>query len=123
MSFDINEVMTEEAVRASLAKAVAERGADFVYEPKGKDSRFEDSIDTCLYQHEGKPDCIVGYVLDDLGVPYDPKWEGDNADTVLYREGLESQAIRESLWSVQSYQDWGEPWGEAVKAFDGGVQK
>lgn len=116
---DYNDIITREAVAASLKKAVAERGADYVYERREVPDPFEEGElnRACVYQYDGKPDCIVGYVLDDLGIPYSPSWEGASARYVLKALRVNDANLVLDLTDVQRFQDSGIPWGEAIKDF------
>lgn len=96
-----------------LDRAVAEKGADFVYERRAL---------SCRYAHEGKPDCIVGHVLVYLGVPAERLTciEGMAFDmTILHHVEIEfglaftSKAVM-ALSIAQSEQDSGTPWALAV---------
>lgn len=77
--------------------------------------------DTCLYQHEGKPLCIVGVVLNDLKVPYSPRWETHGTLTVLpmIQEQSDIEFTRKAtafLDHAQDQQDNGATWEKAVKS-------
>jgi len=115
-------VTPEEIVKA-LGEAVAEKGADFVYQP-------EDFAGFCNYVHGADgprpvPGCIVGNVLHRLGVPLGELANYERRDAYSVANALiEIQApdggrsIREKLSLIQVEQDDSMPWGEAV-AFAG----
>lgn len=125
--------------RELLAKALEERGPDYVYEEKIRGGG-------CMYQtydesiiglnSEGYPEfrgkveyaeqctgpaCIVGHVM--YGKAVDPlrirAQEGRDAATVLQVLGVfEHRAVAHALDAAQRAQDTGSTWGEAVTAFE-----
>lgn len=133
----IEETVTEQyarelgEARELLAKAIAERGEDYVYER-------QDGADDCMYlTYEGYDydaeyatstpkcptgaACLVGYVLVEKGVPLleIAGVEGNNATGAMEMLGaFENPVIRKALNDAQSRQDAGQPWGEAVAAFE-----
>lgn len=97
------------------SEVVEEYGRDFVYTmPDGKQ---------CLYQSEGYPSCLVGHVLNRVGVSIDALVDLDSGEYDDIPEEL--QAVAETngvlvdldalgmLLEAQGYQDNGMPWGDA----------
>lgn len=103
--------LTLEMVTPVLEALVAEFGEDHIYKA---DERGENGRATCSYQEGGKPSCIVGHVLDRLGVEYNPEWEGINAGGVL--SGAPFYVAR-GLQKAQKLQDDGKTWGEALSSY------
>lgn len=99
-----------------LAEAVAEKGADFVYVNKYGDQADESGDVTCHYVHGDQPGCIVGNVLHRAGVPLDVlgEYEAQNVDDLAAGLFTAEVGVRSLLLHVQSHQDAGIPWGEAV---------
>lgn len=105
--------LTLDLTNRLLDEIVAEFGEDHVYgNPVGT---------TCLYVHkvDGKqePGCIVAQVLHKFGVPLATlmNYEGSAASDVVPEVlPVEKKAGILLDW-VQSRQDGGEPWGEAVR--------
>ena len=84
--------------------------------------------ETCLYQHEGKPLCIVGVALDELKVPYSPKWEtqGVLAVVPMIEEEADIEFTRKAaafLEHAQDRQDEGATWEKAIKSAKRYVRK
>jgi hypothetical protein len=116
------EITLDEA-KALLARAVEERGADYQYkmitfevEPGRRES-------LCAYFDPATkaPSCIVGQVLAYKGVTFDDMAAKDKnvyasagtlVDTKFIKADDETRALLES---VQSEQDSGMPWGQAVE--------
>ena len=112
------KTLTLDLTNRLLDEVVAEFGEDHVYvKPVDPEQVSPD----CLYVHEvdGKqePGCIVAQVLHKFGVPL---------DKLVFFEGVASFAAVHKIVSiekkadilldrVQSRQDLGEPWGEAVR--------
>lgn len=134
----MTKLTTEEVLKA-LDEAVAERGADYVYE------RAEHG-DQCQYSLDGQPSCIVGHVLAKLDpekfqqvVEYEqttgssfPFYAFDRGDgRNLYGDLIASEEFEpgeptyptlevdekaaEILRIAQREQDGARPWGEAVE--------
>lgn len=94
-----------------LEKAIAEKGADYEYE------RPEES-ETCLYFEQGQPSCIVGHVLSYMG--YNHVTEGMGVMGVLRSLGIDADYQTQNLlMNVQTSQDGGMPWGDAVRCAQG----
>lgn len=106
-----------------LAEVVAER-PDHVYaEPVPAPM----SMTSCYYVHGAEddrtPGCLVGHVLNRLGVPLDTlqQHEGESASDVAARTLIitghpdETSAVYRVLDDAQSWQDLGETWGRALE--------
>lgn len=103
--------LTVEMVTPVIEAVVAEYGEDYVY--KAEERELGEGV-RCLYREDGEPSCIVGHVLDRLGVEYDPDWEDASAEGVL--QGAPTQ-VQNSLGITQTYQDRGHTWGEALEKY------
>lgn len=102
--------ITRTAVLKSLAKVVREKGADY---------RYLDDHEACTYTEGGKPSCLVGHVLIDLGVPTQrlvamntSRFRSLVAHGRLRGFEIDPVAI-EILNDAQIFQDSGSTWGEA----------
>lgn len=105
--------LTHEEARALLARAVEEKGADYVY------PEFETG---CSYlDGEGNPSCLVGFVLTYAGVS---GFEIENCEGTQAAEVVGSifpdteDRVRAALRAAQQVQDNGGTWAEAVVEFD-----
>lgn len=111
--------VTAEQVVSTLREVVAER-PDFVYSPPEAGS-------ICKYVHDGpegeKPGCVVGHVMNRLGVPLSElrKHEGTAAHALIETllsfptDDTTAQARTKYLVnSCQRSQDSMLPWGEAL---------
>lgn len=115
------EITFEQAV-ASLEKAVAAKGADFVYEQIAVDDNTEDPTTMCMYfePESGEPSCIVGHVLADQGITLPVIGEDANADEDVHslvakgRLHLDGDRTKQLLQRAQQRQDHGHSWGTAV---------
>ena len=115
---------TYEDVVARIERIIDVKGTDFVYEI------HQDSPIICFYALNGKPDCIVGHLLVELGVPVEVleyegtrdlnAWDHDFASDTISNHwaALESQyalaftdEARTYLRALQSNQDNGRTWG------------
>lgn len=109
-----------------LERAVAEKGADYVYASFAKEVSKNDS--TCLYvdPETGAPSCIVGHVvsyLDSDLLPEISEWETEATDdtTVFSLAGrLEdrlhfTERALATLTLAQQSQDNGITWGRALE--------
>lgn len=103
-------------VLRALNEAVKAKGYNHVYARHG-DEYY------CYNVWEGKPDCIVGHALVYLGVPIE--WfevdnraiddVGDVCKSLFLQDTFEfTHTARMMLGQVQSDQDGGMTWGEAV---------
>lgn len=107
--------ITTEDFMTALEKVVAEQGEDFVYTPL-----FAPASPQCYYRHYGKPGCIVGHALEELGVPYDTTWDnhpGGLRASALLRDFTDSEpGVIAAATSAQHVQDSGNTWGEALSS-------
>lgn len=104
-------LITRERFTAAMERAVALKGEDYVYEMPG-------GGDTCLYRYEDKPSCIIGHVLEDLGVPYSPDWERTTSNYVLKTMlGIEDETLCSASVYAQGEQDNGGTWGQALSDY------
>ncbi|RPJ30106.1 MAG: hypothetical protein EHM35_12895 [Planctomycetaceae bacterium] len=119
----MSKTVTYQEVVDALHAAVAERGADYVYQSPDVISG------TCYNWHEkeDKPGCIVGWVLHHLGATKEqmaggggPRYAVGAYSTldILKDQGWsfdEFDRIGALLNEVQRQQDALKPWGEAVQ--------
>lgn len=106
--------LTMELANELLDKAIADRGADYVYEPDENAAK----LGQCNYVHGDQPGCIVGHVLHQFGVSLETlkQSEGASARSVLSRVApFTNKYVRDLLADVQDYQDNGYSWGESVR--------
>lgn len=112
---------------AGIHKAVEDRGRDWIY------PRFEQTEDgeevynkewirsgTCLYVKDDlTPACIVGYALVEAGIPArDMQVLAEAEELVHAYLSLDvSERVTLALDRIQSVQDRGGSWGEAVDTF------
>ena len=111
-------VLTKNAVQEALDKAIAERGADYVY----------DSSNGCHYADWAEvtevpaPSCVVGFVVDAIdhetfeAVAQYEASEGTFAVPELAEYGLaqfEDEDVQQALALAQEAQDDGLTWGQA----------
>lgn len=113
------EVSTEQ-VMATLREVVGER-PDFVYVAPS----IGDERNLCYYVHpgtDGAPDtcgCLIGNVLNRLGVPMDElkQHEGKDAYRVVLSLLDTSSKAKRALTEAQNVQDRGQqPWADALRA-------
>ncbi|HEY6018507.1 MAG TPA: hypothetical protein VIY48_00970 [Candidatus Paceibacterota bacterium] len=117
------EITLDSAI-AGLRAIVAEVGEDFVYAQKADEAGWK----SCLYVHNGAPDCIVGRYLASVGVPLERLAKADdgasrgsidafNLMDALNHEGVvqASYGVSRFLRDVQERQDVGQAWGEALE--------
>jgi hypothetical protein len=120
--------LTYEDAVLGLKKALAVKGEDYVYERPTFKLTNDITINACAYfTPEGRPSCIVGHVLADLGHTIDdldaPKMSPDGtfntgatASMAMDYLGYELDEKTRSLLSIaQDYQDSGGTWGHAVE--------
>ena len=118
--------ITADVVREGLTALVEQAGEDFVYKaPKG-----DGGYDRCVYVRDGKPDCIVGQFLANLGVPVERLQEADKGISSgssagqllgeLRNEGVitiaHDQNVVDALSEVQHRQDNKSTWGNSVES-------
>jgi len=124
----MEKIITAEETLRLLTRAVEEKGEGHVY------PTFPGTTTTlsCYYAKDGKPSCIVGHVLFDLGVPISDMTHDDENGRygrislgVIggHRASLRSHyglTFDNAAWSMlcvaQEVQDCREPWGEALAA-------
>ena len=100
-------------------RSIAEKNPDFVYDRP-------DPNRGCLYAYDGKPSCIVGHALSNLGVEIEFLQHLDTAidGGVGVLEALQTydefeiddDQAADLVSLVQNFQDSGVPWGQAVEA-------
>jgi len=112
-------VISYEMALKGLKAAVEVKGSDYRYQPYASTRSNQGS---CRYfDQQQQPSCIVGHVLDSLGVaPFDFDHRL-NAVGVAMLEGSIIQYDQDDrektgslLYHAQQYQDSGRPWGHAV---------
>jgi hypothetical protein len=110
MPVDLTDV---NVVSELLKRAVAEKGADYIYPGAGE---------KCYYfEPDGTPSCIVGHVLYYLGAKAEDSWSDDwNEDTdvssLRYRGIVEMTTDTMNLLrQAQMTQDSGISWGESIE--------
>lgn len=117
--------LTMDRAKALLDEIVAEKPVGYAYitDPKTIERRntiasAQKSSNGCYYAHaDGMPGCIIGQLVHKLN----PEIELASLEThavghILYRAGIESAeaGIVNYLMDVQSYQDAGQTWRDAV---------
>lgn len=113
----------DEKFTAALEKAVAERGADWVYPADWKgsgDPDYASSGPTCQYVWGDQPGCIIGYTLHELGTELAElrKFEFSGAYQVVSIALPEvSQRVLLAAMEAQMQQDAGKTWGEALEEY------
>jgi hypothetical protein len=103
----------DEAV-ALLLRAVAEKGEDYVYPDSEREGG--ESYNMCQYAYDGRPSCIVGYVLAASG--YDISTLSNKGIDSLIDSGkvkVEDEETESLLFRTQNMQDRRTPWGAAVR--------
>jgi hypothetical protein len=119
------ETLTYDEVVELLERAVAERGEDYVY-PK-EDMCPEFALNSvCQYFVGSRPSCIIGQVLAYKGITAEQvtEFEGRGGPAVVQRFFDIDDSTQVLIYEVQSRQDDGLPWGEALanaRAFVGNV--
>lgn len=110
--------ITEADFTAAIEKAVADKGADYVYNPRHDR--------TCVYTEDGEPSCIVGTALVNLGFEPNPKWdtaprsgvfEDTAADTILPHFFDIPGDVVLAARKAQIEQDNGGTWGQALESY------
>ncbi len=116
--------MTVEFTTSQLAEAVrlvAKENRNFQY-----DADTMGIAHSCVYFRDGEPSCIVGHGLSRLGLTIDDI-DGLNESSDVYDLaeylGLPFDRSLNFLFHVQSAQDSGKPWGEAVRSADSRVKE
>lgn len=110
-------VVTYNQVATLLREIVAEYGPDTTYEQRARalgQTHYEQGIG-CVYRIDGNPACIIGVLLDRLGIEV-PHHRNTFQITTFAREVMDIDSLTLSLMSsVQSAQDSGQSWGEALR--------
>lgn len=116
-------VIDYDTAKRIAAELVAERGRDYIYvDPNGVRARKRDfgEFDTpyvsCVNWDNSKnePSCIVGHILHRAGVPeriIKDRRAGISDD---FDEYYKDDVVETFLSRIQSHQDCGMPWGEAL---------
>lgn len=128
--------ITVEEFTAAMEAAVEERGRDYIYPPAVErdmdsdyevgpiyyDDEYHYGDGGCVYQTaEGVPACIIGVVLDKLGLDVPAYGAMNDARVVLEaRTTLPSYVLRAAR-QAQNEQDHGQPWGQALDTYYVGV--
>jgi hypothetical protein len=105
---------TLDDVVAKVREVAAERPT-YVY-----DNGTGGELSSCFYRHgadRSEPGCIVGQALDRLGYVVPELWEGTNASSLLQSIFPEVDRVDSRIFwvrSVQSAQDGGMSWADAV---------
>ena len=115
----------DEKFTAALEKAVADRGADWVYPKDWKVAGKDEDGDivsgpTCQYVWGDQPGCIIGYTLHELGTELAElrKFEFSGAYQVVSIALPEvSQRVLLAAMEAQMQQDAGKSWGEALEEY------
>jgi hypothetical protein len=108
-----------ERVVETATEVVGERGENYIYEKPI--NAFGTPV--CVYVYESQPSCLVGHILHRLGVPLETLGEGDRLSfsasdvcmDLLAGTSFYDTEISAFLDSLQSEQDTGHTWGEALQ--------
>lgn len=124
-------IHTLEDVKSRLRRIIDAKGADYVYQQR----ETRNGSYGCLYAYNNEPDCIVGHLLVEIGVPV-RDLDYNNPDREPFSNGfINDQQIEEALTNlydirfdpevvtflseIQYQQDGGTSWGAAFdKACD-----
>lgn len=114
--------ITAQQFKDAVLDVLNERGDDFVYEPPKYNS--DDFPGDCAYSADGGKtgSCLFGAALiEKLGIPYSPSWEGANIVVLINSPGEEypnritildaDATLRGDAYSAQFTQDNGKPYG------------
>jgi len=112
----MRKTLTYDDAVALLDRAVAEKGADYVYPEEEKREGGEFGSMMCQYRTDsGGPSCIIGFVGNYLGV-LDQFTEAKPGVENLKNAGYDFDNRTYALLDEsQSDQDWGITWGESVE--------
>lgn len=109
--------LTLERAQTLLAEIVAEKGPDFKYVNPADSENADPGTFSCLYVHGDEPGCIVGVVLHRAGVPLTSLANHENETPFrLPHQWFENHDVKSYLYRVQTQQDCGKTWAEAVAA-------
>jgi hypothetical protein len=119
---------TDEQIISTL-REVVEENPDYTYRaPADLKDEWENKpavlagkavAPDCFYVHGDEPGCIVGHVMNRLGIPLDElrEWEGKGIGSTVPNVGdLVSPNAEWALTEAQQVQDAGDPWREALAA-------
>ena len=112
----MNNTITEQDIINEVRRLAADN-PDYIYVSPGGSE-----YSSCVYIHDGKGSCIVGRALVNNG--FDPEkvsqHEGLTADEMLVALGIKEETDFEQVWldRVQTLQDSGTPWADAVEEAD-----
>ena len=120
MSADLSNLTTGEFLH-TLRQVVAEKGAGYVYPESEKKASRGNLAPVCQYRVNGRPSCIIGHVLDRLGIVTEPRHEGHGAGHVVAVYGG-SEQVASLADTAQIMQDVGRTWGEALERAEGQAQ-
>ena len=106
--------ITRENFTASLERAVAERGEDFVY-PEA----WMTSANACQYSlRDGTPACIIGLALSYIDPGIVPgSGEFGSSDAGMEELGVEDDVLIIAARAAQIRQDRGYTWGRSLDAY------
>jgi hypothetical protein len=118
--FDILKTIDPNALVEEV-RSIAAKHPGHIYQDKDTDNPNT----SCFYQREGKPSCIMGHALFNLGVPIATLQAMDTHTGGIYEfltlgftTPLASHETLMWLNSVQNLQDNLKPWGYAVGSAD-----
>lgn len=107
------ETIDEQRALDLLAKAVTERGEDYVYERVNRDALHAGQ---CLYGEHGQPSCMVGMALYLHGLPGRALDHLAGAAADLYHDlDFLTPEASQVFERAQQHQDNGKSWGEAYE--------
>lgn len=99
--------ITIEDFTKAMEDAVALKGEDFVY--------LKEEWAACVYEEAGKPSCLLGHALYNLGLPFPER--NINIQAVLVANYDVPRNLRLAAAEAQRDQDRGETWGNALSSF------
>lgn len=105
--------ITRESFRAALAKAVEEKGVDYVY------PRNMTRAGRCQYVVDGEPACLIGYALWGFDPDIVMSMPNDSAAQIMHSLfGVEDSLLRGAANMAQAAQDSFMSWGDALRELD-----
>lgn len=116
----MEKITVSEADVINTLQTVVDERPDYVY---ARPAHMPDALGLCRYVHtaEGDPEtrtpgCLVGQVLDRLGVPLEEleRNEGAGAISVVPKFIDTTSRAVEILADAQNYQDGGDSWSESL---------
>jgi hypothetical protein len=105
--------ISAELARELMVRAIAERGEDFIYQPHMSNI----NLPICVYQKDGKPDCLIGLMLSYIG-PIPPNNAGSAYNAVKNLYPHTPHKVLLALGEAQRRQDAQSPWGVCLARFD-----